>query len=582
MKLPLALLEHSPDDGGLLYDLVMDIAEGRVDLPAWLQNPYLAGAYLGGVTFAAGASAAGLGPAQRFARRALGAPPGSVTLGRRAERGRDYFLGPLAYQLLPDRFSHTQIVAPTGQAKTTLMEWIALQDLLAGQTVFLLGTGGDFAKKMIAHAEALGRPTVVFDPSRKDTLKWNPLAGHTDEDHEKVAEQAATTIWATGDPGADFFRNYSATVLRFLILAASAAARNKGVQPTLDEVIRFLVDEEYRDVSLDVTRSKDKKKDEEDGKKGGRKKGRQRLTVDLRGLDEHVRMWFEKQFLGTWSQRARQEFSLGLQNELDKMLGRSRVREMISPAPEDAQIDFARSLECGGLVVFNLPPAQVGGLAAPALAMWVLQRLQQELLDRPGQELSPPLFVYLDEVHNMLGHQQRAAAQSFSSNITQVRKYNVGFYLAYQTFSQIPLELRQVLSGGARQKLIAGGLDYEDAYAVQQMMGFHIAEQTDVRKTRRVFTLAPSTISVGSREREEARYTIDYIRQLARGYWLYSETRSGKLRPGRTIKALRPPSPASHATAYGHLRRYLYAPEEVFPRAQMMPEDQRGGEAGAA
>lgn len=582
MRLPLALLEHSAADGGPVYDLVMDIAEGKLDLPAWLQNPYLAGAYLGGAAFAAGASAAGLGPAQRFARRALGAPPGSVVLGRRAEMRRDYLFGPLAYQLLSDRFSHTQIVAPTGQAKTTLMEWVALQDLLAGLTVFVLGTGGDFGEKMVAHAKALGRPTVIFDPSREDTLKWNPLVGHTDEDHEKVAEQAATTIWATGDPGADFFKNYSATVLRYIILAASTAARNRGVQPTLYEVIRFLVDEEYRDISLDVTRSKDKKKDDEDGKTSRRKTGRHRLTVDLRGLDEDVRMWLEKQFLGTWSQRARTEFSIGLQNELQKMLGRKVVRHSLSPKPEEAQVDFARALECGGLVLFNLPHADVGGLAAPALSMWVLQRLQQETLDRPLKELSPPLFIYLDEVHNTLGHQQRAAAQSFSGWITQVRKYNVGVYMAYQAFPQLPIELIQVLAGGTRQKLVAGGHDPESARTVQEMMGFHMAEQTDVRKTRRIFTLAPSTISVGSREREEARFTIDAIRQLARGYWLYSETRSGKLRPARIIKSFRPPSPGSHGTPYGRLRRYLYAPEEVFPKAQMMSEDPRGGEAGAA
>jgi hypothetical protein len=573
----------------------MNIAEGRLDPPAWLENPYLAGAYLGGAAFAAGASAAGLGPAQRFARRALSAPPGSVTLGRRAENRRDYLVGPLAYQLLPDRFSHTQIVAPTGQAKTTLLEWIALQDLLAGLTVFVLGTGGDFGGKMVAHAKALGRPTVIFDPSRGDTLKWNPLVGHTDEDHEKVAEQAATTIWATGSAGgnADFFKNYSATVLRYIILAASTAARNGGVQPTLHEVIRFLVDEEYRDVSLDVTRSKDKRKDQdEEGAKGRRKKGRQRLTVDLRGLDQDVRMWFEKQFLGTWSQRARTEFSIGLQNELQKMLGRKVVRHSLSPEPEDPQVDFARALDCGGLVLFNLPHAAVGGLAAPALSMWALQRLQQETLDRPLKELSPPLFVYLDEVHNTLGHQQRAAAQSFSGWITQVRKYNVGIYMAYQAFAQLPTELLQVLAGGARQKLVAGGHDPEAAYAVQQMMGYHTAEQTDVRKTRRTFTLAPSTISVGRREQEEARYTIDAIRQLERGHWLYSETRSGKLQPARIIKGFRPPSPGSHGTAYGRLRRYLYAPEEMWPGAQMMPEarpedaepseDGGGGEAGAA
>lgn len=516
---------------GPVYDAGMWVAEHWDEVSQAAQDPAYAAVGFGALALAAGVAAGGAfaaGSAYHGLDRAFLKEPGEVVLGHRSHKAADAFLRPLVKQRLRDRFMHTQVIGPTGQAKTTLLLSLAVQDLRSGLTVFVLETGGDLGERLLPHGRALGRPVYLFDPSSVGSMKWNPLSGSV----ERAAEQAVSTLMTAGSSTDDFFKNLNATVLRRFVFAAHAVAERDGKEPTISGVIRLLVDERHRDEALGIRSDREDPKD----KRRGASKGPLRVTIDE--LDEDTKVWFERQFLGTWTHRQRNEFTMGLQTSLDMLLGRGMVRGAVSPERGEEQIHMSEALKTGGLVVFRMPQGTVGDAASRALSVWVLQRFQQETLDRGGSLY--PIVAYLDEVHNTLGHHNSAAAQSFSGWIAQVRKYNVGCYLAYQAFGMLPLVLQEVLATNARNKLISGGLDPRDAREAQAMMGFEEQEVvTDVRHTRRPMALSPATVSVGRREMERARYTEWEIRSIPRGRWLYSGVRAGRLMPPVVLKALR-------------------------------------------
>jgi hypothetical protein len=483
---------------------------------AGLADPNL---WLGAAFLAAGGFAA---PAtSRLAGRQLFGQPGEMVLGRKTGRPFDALLGAHVTQRLSDAFTSTQVVGPPGQGKTTLLLGMAVQNLLAGVTVFVLETGGDLGLQLLPYARALGRPVYYFDPPEPEgTMKWNPLSG----DPEKVAEQVVATVITAGASGEVFFENFTAEVLRNLVMTVTACAQNRGEEPTIDRLTRFLTDREFRNDQLGIVDV-------------GKKKGGP-VRVDVPGLDDEARLWWEQEYHGDWSPQQRTVFTQGLRSALRRLYGRSIVREALCPAPGEPHFDIGEVLDSGGLIVMRVTQGGAGPASSLAAATWILQRLQQEVLDRP--RYSYPVMVYLDELHNIIGHHNPAPAHSFSGYLAQSRQKNVGNFLSYQTFGMLPTHVKEIVVGTALNKLISGGLGPHDAREVQEMMGYEEGEVTDIRHTRsrRILSSFPSSsVSVGRRQQDLPRYTVDDIRAVPRGRWLYSPVRRGRLLPPVLVQA---------------------------------------------
>ncbi len=513
-----------------VYDAVMAAAEHHDEWAAATSDP--SNLVHGGLGLGLLAGAIYVGRRARVPlRNHLTGSPGEIVAGRRADSRRDALLGCLVVQRLVDRMMHNQVVGPTGQGKTTLLLNLAVQDLGLGLTVFVMETGGDLGERLIPYARALGRPVFNFDLGAQDSWKWNPLAG----DPERAAEQAVSTMMIAGASNDDFFKNFNAAVMRRMVFAAHAHGEWKGVNPTLGLVDELLTDERFMNDALGVVR---------DGGGGGRKRRDYDEPVTLNNpcLTPDTKRWFEKRWFGIWGRRQRSEFTSGLQASLDMVLGRRLVKSALSPTEGERHVDMGAALSSGGLVLFRMPQGPVGPAASRALALWVLQRFQQEVLDRGRSAY--PVIAYLDEVHNTLGHANEAAATDFSSWLAQARHFNTGVYLSYQSFEMLPPVLKAVVANNAHNKFVSGGLDPHDATEAQAMMGFVEQEVTDVRHTRRPLTLHPSTVSVGKREQEKARYSVWEIREIPRGSWLVQLVRNGRLQAPTLMTApLAPPVP---------------------------------------
>jgi hypothetical protein len=504
------------------------------EISAYLQDPaYTTAGISSAALFGTCLIGGTLGAAklQSMAREYLHSRPGSVRIGRRAESDLDFFLAPWMQSRAADRFYHMEIVGPTGQAKTSLMEYLAYQDLRDGMTVVIVETVGDFANKMIRHADTLGKPKFVLDPSRADTIKWNPLSG----DKTRIAEQIADAVVNMDNSKESFFQEFGSVVLRRMFYVAEAYATSKGLQPTIRLLRNLLSSPKHLDDALGIDRTTERRKNNKD-----KRASEDTLTIAVEGLDADTRFWVEEQWLGLWDDTMRTRFTAGLQSVIDTLLAHPEIADAFSPGPGEEQLDIAAALDTpGSLVVLRIDSARYAR-ATNAAASLLLQRLQQAAETRPDYT-APPAILYLDEIHNLMGFHNESIAQNYARWLTLVRKKMVGVVHAYQSYGLIPERLNRVLQTNARTKLVSGGLGYEDRHQARMTFGQTRKTERSTRRTHRIFSWAPPTVSEGEKETEQPYLDDEELRTLRRGYWYYQETRDGHELPPVKIHAGRAP-----------------------------------------
>ena len=519
--------------GDRFYELGASLREHGPELLAAAQDPTnwalgTVGLALAGLSLTG--AHGGSGPLLDLAHRALFRRPGEVMVGYRPSRplGR----APL-YLPLPDRFTGLQMVAPMGQAKTSTMEWLAYQDLKSGLSVFVVETEGDLGAKLLPLAFWLGVPIRYFTYAGSGAaMRWNPLAG----DKVEAAESAVVAFQSAVSSGDEkFFENFNSMFLRHSVLAVCCHAEREGRAATMADLDRFVQNERFRRKVLGVERDAQGK----------------RFTVNAKDLPRRTRGYWQDLYYGQYGQRERAQFVAGLHAVMDALLAQEAVEVALSPEPGEPFLDLAEALDSPGLTLVSVPQG-----AAPAtsrmLSTWMMEYFRQAVLARGDGGY--PVSAYLDEVHSMLGHANSEAALAFSSLVTQSRRRHVAFNFAYQSFSLLPSPLREALATNARNKLISGGLQGEDAEEAIRMLGQTEGEVRDYRRTHKGLLGGPGTFSVGRRRQTVPRVSEEELVYLPRGWWHLSRVRRGKQQRPVPIKAGRAPRPpAAYHEAFASL-----------------------------
>lgn len=535
-------LRERPED---FYELGRYLRENGPELIEAAQDPSNLLPLAGAAALAGGAAlgaALAAGSLRTAVYRALRRQPGDVLLGYR--RGR-FGLSEPVFCSLRDRLLHWQIVAPTAQAKTTLLEFLARQDLRNGLTVLGMELLGDFRDKMLAQAFCLGVPIHYFDPTVPGSMKWNPLAGPT----EQVAETAVSTFVSAAESGKEqFFKNFNAMVLRYSVKAVSLWAHSaEDREPTMADLRRFLRSPSFRKRVLGIREASASKgrATEKDGKatSGSSRKGKgERVRVRAAYLDENTRSYFEEEFYSEYTPRQRGEFTSGLKATIEGLLGLSMVEEALTPKEGEPVLTFDEgTLSCGGLVMVCLPQGLVGDQSAQVVASWMMMDFMQAA--RRRVKGGPPVSAFFDEVHNLLGHQNTELAIKYANFITGARHVHVVCHLSYQSFSLVPWQLMSTLGSNARNKLISGGLDYRDAKEAMAMMGSVEEEVRDERRTFKGLFAEPGSYSVGKREMERPEISEHEQRYVPRGSWWCHRTINGLQQRPHLLRARRAPRP---------------------------------------
>jgi hypothetical protein len=348
-----------------------------------------------------------------------------------------------------------------------------------------------------------------------------------------AAERAVTTFQSAVSSGDEkFFENFNSMFLRHSILAVCAHAEREGRTATMSDLDRFAQSEKHRNRVLEVERDK----------------SGNRFTVNARNLPRRTRGYWEDLYYGQYGKRERTQFVAGLHAVLDGLLGQRIVEEALSPRDGEPVLDMAEALDSGGLVLVSVPQGAAEATSR-VLSIWMMEYFRQAVLARGDGGF--PVACYLDEVHTMLGHANSDAALAFSKLVTQGRRRHVNFNLAYQSFSLLPLPLKNALDSNARNKLISGGLQGNDADEALGMMGYTEDEVRDYRRTYKGLFAGGGSFSVGRRTQRRSRVSEDELQYLPRGSWHASLVRRGRLQPPVVVRAGRAPrAPRAHREAF--------------------------------
>ncbi len=519
--------------GDRFYNLGVRLRESAPEILAVAQDPStwaIGTAALFGAGVSLAAVHKGSGPALGLAHRALFRRPGEVLVGQR--RVGAFGTAPL-YIPLSDRLTGLQMVAPMGQAKTSTFEWFAYQDLLAGLSVLVVQTEGDLGAKLLPLAFWLGVPIRYFTYAGSGaSMRWNPLAG----DKVEAAERAVTAFQSAAASGDEkFFENFNSMFLRHSVLAVCSYAEREGREATMSDLDRFVQVEPFRRKVLGVERDA----------------GGKHFTVNAKNLPRRSRDWWQHIYYGQYGQRERTQFVAGLHAVIDGLLAQEMVEDALAPRPDDPVLDLSEALSLSGLTLVSVPQG-VAPATSRLLSTWVMEYARQAVLAR-GDGGHPASF-YLDEVHSMLGHANSEASEAFSSLVPQSRRRHVVFNFAYQSFSLLPSPLREVLVSNARNKLIAGGLQGDDAAEAIRLLGQAEEEVRDYRRTYRGLFTGSNTFSVGRRHQSVPRVSEEELVYLPRGSWYCSRVRSGRQQRPVAVKAGRAPKPpAAYREAFDEL-----------------------------
>ncbi len=512
------------DSHGVVYDAGMWLADHWSEISTVASDPVSlttgAGAVVaGGVATLAGVRLGLSGI--RSGVEALHGTPGDIRLGSLREKPAHRVTDPPVKLGFKDLCAGgVQVVGPPGQGKTTLLQSMALSHLLQGHTVVVIEADSDLGENLASYVGRLGLTDRFFrfDPSTKNSLKWNPLAGDT----ELAVRRAVDTI-SSVSKGHEFFESLNQDVLRHMVALACGYAKHVGGEATVALLLRLLADTNSLESILETGT---------DGS-GRPKVGATFLTGDLKD-------WCEQEFL-LWSEKTRREYLLGLRNVLRGLLSSDRVVDALTPKNDETTIDLDRALNSGGLILFKVSSAEFGRVAGRTLLTWALQHVQQATLGRAMPRR--PICVMLDEAHVVLGSRNSAAAESYAEWFVQSRKFGCAPHVGYQSFSQLPDQLSDVLDSAARNKIFFGGLHHEDAHHAQELLGHTLRRREEIREIPSEIFLAPARRQKSYRTAEEPFLTLSEIENLPVGRCICRLLKNGRLLPPAIVRVKTPASP---------------------------------------
>jgi Helicase HerA, central domain len=361
-------------------------------------------------------------------------PPVELPLKQKEERISE--LGRVSFQdrderfgiRTEDRFRHCFIVGKTGNGKSTVMQNAIISDMQAGDGLAIVDPHGDLADAVLAAVPShRTNDVLLIDPSDLQfPIGFNPL----DVDPEK-ADVACDGLVST-------FRKVFGTgthtprledILWNTVLALMLA----GDSTMLDMLRMFDVDDSFRNQIL------------------------------TRVTDPVVWNWWMTSFPKLLSLKGENPFA-SVENKLRQLLTNSVIRNMVSQPK--SKIDFRKAMDDGKIIIINLSKGKLGERTSSFLGSLFVTQLQLATMTRASipEHQRRPFYLYVDEFQSM-------ATSSFSSFLSEARKYKVGLCLATQFLDQVEPQTLQAVFGNVGSLLVfAVGPNDADILA-EQLIG---------------------------------------------------------------------------------------------------------------
>ena len=307
-----------------------------------------------------------------------------------------------------DRRRHFYIVGRTGGGKSSMLEMMAIQDIEAGRGVAIFDPNGDLVESIRARVPAhRADDVIVFDPADDERpLGLNILQARSDTERHRIATEFVEMLVRMYDPhqvgmAGPVFQHTTRMGLLTAMLGLPDA--------TLIEAMRVLTSDAY-------------------------------ARSLLPNISDPLVINFWEHEVKDWPPNYRGEIRTFIVSKFNRFIGDRRVR-LITGQPRSS-IDLRAVMDNKQILLVNLSKGRIGSQSATFLGFLILQTILIAALSRAEQspEERDDFCLYIDEF-------QSFATETFTTMLSEGRKYGLALVMANQYLSQLTPDLRQAVFG---------------------------------------------------------------------------------------------------------------------------------------
>lgn len=292
-----------------------------------------------------------------------------------------------------DRRRHIYIIGKTGTGKTTMMENMIIDDILAGRGVGLIDPHGEFVEKILNFIpEERIDDVIYFNPDDTEyPIAFNPLESVAGEHRHLVASGVMGVfkkIWP------DVWSARMEYILNNTLLALL-----EYPESTLLGIMRMLAERDYR----------------------------AKVVESLQ--DPVVKSFWQNEF-ARYTQRLEVEAVAAIQNKVGQFVSNPLIRNVLGQS--HSSIDLRKAMDDGKILLANLSKGRIGEDNSALLGAMLITKLQlaaMKRIDVPESERRD-FYLYIDEFQNF-------STESFVNVLSEARKYRLSLVLTHQYIGQL-------------------------------------------------------------------------------------------------------------------------------------------------
>ncbi|MFA5841377.1 MAG: type IV secretion system DNA-binding domain-containing protein [Candidatus Paceibacterota bacterium] len=305
-----------------------------------------------------------------------------------------------------DRTRHVYIIGKTGMGKSTLLENMAVQDIVNGEGMAFIDPHGGTAEKLLDYIpESRVKDVIYFAPFDADyPVSFNVMEDVGADKRHLVANglmNAFKKIWV------DAWSARMEYILNNVLLALL-----EYPDSTILGVNRMLSDKDYRNlVVANVT-------------------------------DASVKSFWVDEF-AKYGDKYMQEAGAAIQNKIGQFISNPLIRNIIGQPK--SSFDIRKIMDEKKILIMNLSKGRMGIENSTLLGNMLVTKIYLGAMSRADASASllqklPNFYFYVDEF-------QSFANESFADILSEARKYKLSLTIAHQYVNQMPEEVRDAVFG---------------------------------------------------------------------------------------------------------------------------------------
>lgn len=302
-----------------------------------------------------------------------------------------------------DKLRHVYIVGKTGTGKSTFISNMVKSDMIAGNGLALLDPHGDLVETVLEHIPTHRiNDVILFDVADTDyPIGFNLLQYDSEEEKNRIVSWVVSA----------FYRLFAHSrwprleyILRNVLLSVV-----EYPNATLMHILRILVDDSFRD------------------------------EVITHIKDPLVLKFWKNEFMAR-QPRQREEAIAPITNKIGQFLSSSVVRNIFGQP--NSRLNLRKAMDEGKIILINLSKGKIGEDNAAMIGSLLVTKFQIDAMSRAdvGYNSRKDFYLYIDEFQNF-------ATSSFTTILSEARKYKLSLIVANQFTSQLLPEIKDAIFG---------------------------------------------------------------------------------------------------------------------------------------